>query len=399
MLRTFTVIVWILSALLKPSTTYADSWLPARVETYFSEDKKVRVTVTPRELEDALAYFEDKVGEREPAGQKTGGNDKAFMLLERQVASGEWQIVWKRTLLNDVSPVNLLVSRTGRYVASLDNWHSMGHGDNVVVIYGPDGSLIRSMSLDDFLPKPYIAALPRTVSSLQWSGEHRISDDEKTLTLEVTIPTVIDDNADEFPTENPETFVEISFDLATGVMLPTDGDLWQKALAAVEIVNARNLMQEEQRRAYLTSPLLGPSSTDQGDWHQYLREAFWRVTPDWKEDSTSTTVLRLPAAKDYGPSQKWIREELGDIYGDNIAFASLSQPNLVTVLRKEARAIKPGQLGNLKIYLALQEPYWTEAVKILEPTGATLVQLDPTKPIPQNPERLKELLREPDDDQ
>lgn len=123
------------------------------------------------------------------------------------------------------------------------------------------------------------------------------------------------------------------------------------------------------------------------------------MTPHWKEDSTSTTVLRLPAAKDYGPSQKWIREELGDIYGDNIAFASLSQPNLVTVLRKEARAIKPGQLGNLKIYLALQEPYWTEAVKILEPTGATLVQLDPTKPIPQNPERLKELLREPDDDQ
>ena len=167
MLRALIIIFGLMSALLMPSVAYADSWFPAQVETYFSEDKNVRVTVTPRQLEDALAYFEDKVEEREPAGQKAGGNDKASMLLERKTTYGEWQTVWKRTLPNDVAPVSVLLSRTGRYVASFDNWHSMGHGDNVVVIYGPDGNVIRSLRLDDFLPKSYIAALPRSVSSLR----------------------------------------------------------------------------------------------------------------------------------------------------------------------------------------------------------------------------------------
>jgi hypothetical protein len=392
MLRALIIIFGLMSALLMPSVAYADSWFPAQVETYFSEDKNVRVTVTPRQLEDALAYFEDKVEEREPAGQKAGGNDKASMLLERKTTYGEWQTVWKRTLPNDVAPVSVLLSRTGRYVASFDNWHSMGHGDNVVVIYGPDGNVIRSLRLDDFLPKSYIAALPRSVSSLRWSGQHRISKDETTLTLEVTVPEVIDENSDSPPRENPKAFVEISFDLATGTMLPIDSVRWQWALSAVERVNARNWEWEQKRKAYLTSPLLGPSSNDEGDWHQYLREAFLRITADWKEDSTWTTVLRLPTAADYKPSRKWIRERLQDTYGDNVAFATLSPSNFIDVLRKEVAVFKPGRLNHLTIYLALEEPYWNEALQILKPTGAKLVQIDPAKPIPQNPERLKAMI-------
>ena len=51
MLRALIIIFGLMSALLMPSVAYADSWFPAQVETYFSEDKNVRVTVTPRQLE------------------------------------------------------------------------------------------------------------------------------------------------------------------------------------------------------------------------------------------------------------------------------------------------------------------------------------------------------------
>jgi hypothetical protein len=363
----------------------ADSWLPAQVETYFSDDKKIRVTITPRDLASNLAYFEDKVEEREPAGQKPGGVDKANMVLERKQASGKWQILWQRPLLNDVAPVSTLISKSGKYVVTFDNWHSMGHGDNVVVIYGPDGKLIRSMALSDFLPKEYISALPGSVSSLHWSGKHRISADEEALTLEVRFP------GSDFSTKK-ERFVDVSFGLATGKELPIEPEIWDNAMDAAKAHDQQRRERNRQRREYLIQPLLGPKVSTDGNWHEYLREAFARGTRDWEEDSTWTTVLRLPSAKDYKPSRKWISEVLDEDWQDNIAFASHSQPHLVEVLKEEAIRFHKGKLAHLTLYLALSDANWAEAAKALEPTGAKLVQLNPEKPIVQNPERLKKLL-------
>lgn len=371
--------------LLQASLAFADSWAPAGIETYFSADKTVRVTIRPRELEHALAYFSDKVDGKEPAGQKQGGQDKASIVLERLGPQGKWLEIWRRQLLNDVAPVEALVSKSGRFVVTFDNWHSTGYGDNVVVIYGDDGRLIRSLQLSDFLPKELIGALPRTTSSLHWSGDHLITDDEQKLILKVRFP------AGGLSLDNARYF-DLPLELATGQPLSVADEIWQSVLVEADSVNAAQQKAEEDRRDFLTKPLLGPVSNDQTSWHEYLQEAFARLTPDWQEDSTWTTVLRLPTAKDYTPSKKWIRERLRDKYGDNVAFATLSPPNLISVLRKEAAGFKRGRLSHLTIYLALEDAYWAEAVKILEPTGAKLVQLDPTEPIPQNPERLKAMV-------
>jgi hypothetical protein len=385
MFRKLTAAILLIGTLLGQQAAVADSWMPAQVQTYLSKDAAIRIIITPRELEHALAYFNDKVEGREPAGQRREGNDKANVRLERRGADGKWSLVWQRELMNDVAPVEALVSKTGKFVVTFDNWHSTGYGENVVVIYGSNGQLVRSLQLSDFLPKELIDALPRTTSSLHWSGDHSITEDEQQLILKVRFPQ-------NGLSRDDSRFFDIALNLSTGQPLPVTEETWRSVLAEAAAVNAAQQNADVQRREYLTKPLLGPASNDQTSWHEYLREAFARLTPDWREDSTSTTVLRLPTAKDYNPSKKWVREQLRDAYGDYVAFATLSQPNLVTVLRKEVAGFKPGRLNHLTIYLALEESYWNEAVRILKPTGAKLVQLDPTKPIPQNSERLKALV-------
>lgn len=390
MIRKIAGLIATVFALLFSFSAIADSWAPAQIKSYFSTDKTIRVIVTPREIEHALAYFSDKVDGKEPAGQKLGGQDNANIVLEKLGPDGKWSIIWQRPLLNDVAPVEALVSKSGKFVVTFDNWHSTGYGDNVVVIYGADGDLVRSMQLTDFLPNELIQALPASTSSLHWSGRHVITDDETKLILKVRVP------GGEGFFDQAEYF-DVSIDLPTGAPLPIASDKLAMAISASEAVNADRRKQNEERRQYLTQPLLGPSVNEETEWHKYLDEAFLRLTNDWRVDFTSTTVLRLPTAKDYNPSKKWVRAQLRSVYGDNVAFASLSQPNLISVLRAEVSKIKPGKLAHLTIYLALDDAHWNEAVAIFKTSGAKLVQLDPSKPIPQNPERLEHLMEGYDD--
>jgi hypothetical protein len=73
----------------------------------------------------------------------------------------------------------------GSHVVTFDNWHEMGYGADVVVIYGQDGRLIASFGLDHFLSMKENAALRRSVSSIDWGGDHHFDETEKYLVLEI----------------------------------------------------------------------------------------------------------------------------------------------------------------------------------------------------------------------
>ena len=106
-------------------TCVADSWDLPEEATYASDDGHWRLTVMPRELSNQLEYFEDKVAGKDKAGARAGGNEKARGLLQRRTEQG-WANVWDRALVNDVAPVEVLVSSEGR-IATFDNWHAMGY--------------------------------------------------------------------------------------------------------------------------------------------------------------------------------------------------------------------------------------------------------------------------------
>ncbi len=398
-------------------TARADSWMPPSGQTYVSADGNARVTITPRALEGALEYFEDMVAEREPAGQ-AAGSDQTRPTGHLELRDGRnWRSVWHGALVNDVAPVRALVANDGRRMVTFDNWYMTGHGENVVVIYNETGVVVRSFTLSDLLPDYYVAALPHSVSSIQWGGEHRLDEQGDRLILEVAIPFLDLLSFD-------RSYIELSVNLASGVSQPIEGTAWDAArIAACAHLSA--LQQWEQsRRAFLRTPLIGPANGDEQAWHDYLREAVARMgepssyaeilyalaeeEPDEMGPlfdsafaSGSTTVLRNPAANDYRASVRWVRDALTEVsYGpDDIrSFASPSQENLVEVLAQSVRHVRRGSLAGVQLFIAVGDDHWPRIIQIFEASGAELIQLDPHHPIPQRPDRLTRLIPDADND-
>jgi hypothetical protein len=123
-------------------------------------------------------------------------------------------VIWEQELTNGVAPVDVLVSDSGNYVVTLDNWHEVDRGDNVVAIYGPESKLVRQLALSDFLTQQQNNQLPVSVSSTWWGTGHYLDEKQKCLVLRVA------QNHDWMVPGKTPQFQEVRIRLATGEVLP-----------------------------------------------------------------------------------------------------------------------------------------------------------------------------------
>ena len=365
----------------------ADEWPLPAVRSYVSVDKRWRFTVYPRSIVSPLAYFEDKVAGHDNAGSPRGTTDSHARGLLEHRATGRWQPIWSKPLVNEVSPVEALVSTTG-LVATFDNWHSAGYGDDVVVLYDAKGTVVCAMGLGDFLPSDYVDALPRSVSSIWWGAHHRWSVDNKFLFLQVVVP----------PTEEKQegsiakiSTVELAVAVASGKLVPPTGQRWADALSAAKTESAR--LREAQARWYeqFVAPLTGPVGDDEREFDGYLVEAFFRLDPDWGEGYPATAVLRLPSRPDYQASVGFLKDAIRVEWNRHkvVMLASPSQDTLVRVLADVMNDVPEGSFKDSRIYVAVDNAHSGEISKVLAASGATYIQLDPNKPIPQRKARIE----------
>lgn len=374
------VLLTALAAAAACGPAHADSWVPATVQTYTSSDQSTRLVVIPRDIESPLAYFRDKTQGREPAGQARGEQAKtARAVVERRV-SGKWTRVWAAPLVNDVSPVRALVSNDARHVVTFDNWHSMGLGDDTIAIYGADGRLARKLALNQVLPDFYVKALPRSVSSLHWSGTHRLTPDGQRVLVAVVVP-----NDDHLLTHEPLT-VDVAIDLDTGTVTHPEEKAWNDALAIARKVADRRDQAEARRAAAFAAPLNCPATSDSADWYDYLTEAFFRVDPDWKETYPEVAVL---GASEESPTATLARAFEGE--GPRVVMlASVLAPDVLPAAARDfAGSLSPSALKDVRVYvaapIALANPIRTN----LAAHGATVIVIYPGSAIPQRPERLR----------
>lgn len=368
-------------------TVRADSWYPPQVETYSSADKRFRFTVTPRDIAGPLPYFEGKQRGDDKPGQTRGSKRTTPRgLFERSISNGRWSALWARDLVNDVAPVSALVSDSGDYAVTFDNWHSMGFGDDAIVIYGPRASLVRALGLDDILPGYYVEALPRSVSSLQWSGKHTIDQPAGMLMLKIVVPTDRQNSAD------TETYIDVGIELATGTVRPPVDGSWERALDNAARTRKAQLAAEAADDARFRAPLVGPTTTAEVDWHHYLEEAFFRLDPDWDGGYPTVRILRDPRAADYAPSETWLRKALTDEHVPDERVIMIASPvspdNLMKVLTEITRTLKPNALKGTRLYAAVPASHRTRIAATLAPSAAMFIHIDPSVPIPQRPERL-----------
>jgi hypothetical protein len=88
----------------------------------------------------------------------------------------------------------------------------MGWGDEVIVIYGPDGELKKKLSLTAIVSKAEFENLPRSASSIWWSGEHVLDHDENVVLLQVVTGNESDDSRKKYKT--------VRLHLGTGDVVP-----------------------------------------------------------------------------------------------------------------------------------------------------------------------------------
>lgn len=187
-----------------------DSWLLPKKQKYYSSNKMYYLEVTPKKLESQLKYFEDKVDGRNNAGALKGVKDnRAKGVFYARRADGTYSKKWEFPLVNEVSPVSALVCSSGDYVITFDNWHSLGYGDDVVVIYRSNGTLVKKLGLEDILTEGDIETLLPSVSSISWGREHYIDEAKGHLVLKVVSNGKSDWDDD-------VKFQELKIELATG---------------------------------------------------------------------------------------------------------------------------------------------------------------------------------------
>lgn len=359
----------------------ADSWSAPSTEIYLSEAKSHRLSVTPSPIESGLAYFTEELRASEQG--EVVERTRPLAMLERKDDNGNWQPMWAKPLINHVAPVSALVSNDGSYFATFDNWHSVGFGENVIVLYTGEGELVASYALTDLVSEEYIAALPSTTSSVRWAKDKRIDEDNGILLIDMLIPSA--------DPKNPDTILR-KIDLATGAIIPPDVERAAFAQSRVSLATKMREEAEVERIRYLTEPLPAPITAEMREWHDYLREAFLRLTPDYLDSpSTATKILFPPDHERHSTSVEWLVGSFEDEadWGGSIAIASpASDDALLVALRSAADAIEKGGLYKTTLYLSIGAEHIQRARTILSRTKAEVVWLDPSRPIPQRPERV-----------
>lgn len=385
-----TFLLGLLCVALLATSAFADSWLPPRVAHYASPNGQWRLTVYPRGLTSQLDYFKDKVDGKPNAGAIPGDTQASPIGHMERKQAGRWATVWKAPLVNEVSPVDAVVSDAGVAV-TFDNWHSVGWGDDAVVIYAADGARVRAFGLSAFLPEHYIRALPHSVSSIDWRREPRIDEARRQLVIPVVIPALHDDTG-EPPSER---HLEVRFLLADGSLVPLAAAAWEQANAAAVQADAERRREREAARQRFISPLSAPVGGDTRQWHDYLTEAFFRVDSDWEEGYPATKVVPLPGEPRAGQLTRYLGDALSDDVHDNtvVMVASPSQDVLVQALRQQAKRVKPGGLAKARVYVAADAAHMPAVRAALAHTGASVLQLDIDVPIPQRKQRLERYLK------
>jgi TonB family protein len=215
----FITLTFMLSGAFLPPAK-ADTWLLPEKQKYYSPNKKFYLEVTPKKLESQLSFFKDKVDGRDNAGAVKGVKENyAKGALYVQRADMTYSKRREFQLVNEVAPVSVIVSNDGAYVVTFDNWHSAGYGNDTVVIYRSDGTLVRKFGLEDLLTPGDVETLPHSVSSIWWGGEHFIDEAKGLLVLKVV------SNGSRRHDEQA-TFHELKIELATGRPLEPIRDLF-----------------------------------------------------------------------------------------------------------------------------------------------------------------------------
>lgn len=399
--KLITAVLFLASVYIFSWPAKADSWASPQQETVYSPDGNTRLIITPRDLDNALAYYEDKVANKDNPGlPENSRRTKAFAVVETKSEDGAWSVQWQTFLINELAPVSAFIANDAKHFVTFDNWGSTGYGNDVIAVYNEEKQLLWNHSLEDILPDFYLNALWRTVSSRYWmAGDPVITD--KGFEIGIAVPKA---GAYLYEKDNTVTFRFAWNDPRYEIVDPVQ---WVEAQIKAASIAQDQLASTKKQLKSLISPLkLKPNMTER-EWQMSLREIFSRLAPN--EGVAATKHLRSKDHAEYKISETWIIDEFDQIrkfsklkdpnYTSNVIIGTNDQGNLIALLNDIAKNSKENDFRTGHLFLVLNKQYWVEIEKVFAESGLELTFIDPKEPIPPSLEQLdKRYNYRPEDD-
>jgi hypothetical protein len=214
------------------NTVLADSWYLPKQTKYCSPNKKFCLEVTPKKLESQINYFQNKVDRTPNAGADNSAPKnfcKGKFLVRNSL--GVYRAKTAFSLVNEVAPVEAIVSDDGNFFVTFDNWHAVGYGKDVVAIYRSDGKLVRKLALEDIFTASDIETFSLSASSRHWGKGHFIDDKKGVLVLKAVT------NQQPLYANNAQ-FRKIRIDLASGNLSEAKKDILPRYEFRVSILSS-----------------------------------------------------------------------------------------------------------------------------------------------------------------
>jgi hypothetical protein len=310
-----------------------------------------------------------------PANDSPSGKPTAR--VARRGADGKSHQLWQRTLVNRSGPTNALLANGASYLVTFDNWNSFGAGSDLVVIYDRRGRLVRNLSLEQIVPPEYAAQLPRLFDSLEWSGEHRLVENDTQLELQVIEPGTRSRTA-------RTRFLPLRIRLADGAVLPPVGADWAAAVQKARKLDAPRQALWQRYRRFHASPLPAPASTSTKAWEAYALEVRKRIAPD--EELMLPLVLPAPGAEDAEHGAEMLEGWLEHIDRNSpytrFVLASPTSDRLAALLEKVFAKRRAGSMKLARLVFVCTPAEGARMLAATRASGAHVTLVDGTRPVP-----------------
>lgn len=360
----------------------ADSWMPPCPKAYLSPSGDYRLIVMPQGHAPGVCA---EARAPSPLAGRSAPDDGVAATLERR-EQGRWTAVWQRRLPNRVSPVDAAVSDQGQ-VATFDDWYGTGYGSRVVVLYDAAGQPIRQFGLAGFLPKAYVNALPRSVSSIMWGGGHAFTPDGRQLRLQVVVPDADPDRPGPWTGEPPR--VPVFIDARSGAVETPGGPAWKQAMA--QAGQADRVRCAEQRQAFGAALVPLPALSPQSAPAEFERHG-WQAAERLRSRDAEY-LLRASctlSGEELGQPAKveaCVRRAVDEASGKpaEVLIQAADPGRLWLAAERLFAALPPGVLAGSTLYLAAPQDQHASVLHALAHLGATVALFDPMRPVTITP--------------
>lgn len=217
----------------------ADQWKSPQITHYFSSNQRFFFKVVPSEY------------------RLPGWEYRCQGILYETGKGIQNPIRWNGYLENRRAPVDVLVSNTGNYVITFNEWGNRGYGEHTVVIYGPDGKVVKKFSLKNFLTKQEIRnKVPRSVSSINWGYAYFLDPENSILALAFTSQIKKEIQMSLFRFSSSPSFKTIYLDLKTGNFLKPS--YFSKEINPQTLLQNLLVLEDPSSQEALLNPSSGP---------------------------------------------------------------------------------------------------------------------------------------------